>query len=445
MRLGIVIPNDSNFDIVKYIIDNEYKDIIATFFYYDNYKDVIELLRNKQKGLDALLFSGSAPYDYALHYLNPEITWHYLNRYFGSLLKAVLQASLEGYDINKISYDYYDEFSLAEVCKNLNLKPESKYIFSYKSIKERGLNLDYYNETVFNFHYNNWKKGYISCVVTPCFGALKKLKEMNIPAFFAYPTAYVCRETINQIQTEYIAKKNQKSQIVILSIEINLPNEYSMFAKNERLFMQDRNGISSYIYALAEKLEATVVEPTYRNFLIFTTREILETMTNHLQSLDILHQVQNHFLISLCMGIGYGNTVREAKENANLGLIRAKNCGSNIAYVIYDSNNIIGPIGTNERNTDSDDMDKLDKTIQMIAEKSEVSMQNIFKIYSIMSKEGKDTFTTKDLSVSMNISRRSVDRVVNKLEIAGYLHVIGKQAAYDIGRPSRIIKINFNL
>lgn len=59
----------------------------------------------------------------------------------------------------------------------------------------------------------------------------KKLKEMNIPAFFAYPTAYVCRETINQIQTEYIAKKNQKSQIVILSIEINLPNEYSMFAK----------------------------------------------------------------------------------------------------------------------------------------------------------------------------------------------------------------------
>ena len=45
----------------------------------------------------------------------------------------------------------------------------------------------------------------------------------------------------------------------------------------------------------------------------------------------------------------------------------------------------------------------------------------------------------------MNISRRSVDRVVNKLEIAGYLHVIGKQAAYDIGRPSRIIKINFNL
>lgn len=145
------------------------------------------------------------------------------------------------------------------------------------------------------------------------------------------------------------------------------------------------------------------------------------------------------------MGIGYGNTVREAKGNANLGLIRAKNCGSNIAYVIYDSNNIIGPIGTNECNTDSDDSDKLDKTIQMIAEKSEVSMQNIFKIYSIMSTEGKDTFTTKDLAISMNISRRSVDRVVNKLEIAGYLHVIGKQAAYDIGRPSRIIKINFNL
>lgn len=58
MRLGIVIPNDLNFDIVKSIIDNEYRDIIATFFYYDNYKDVINLLSNKQKGLDALLFSG---------------------------------------------------------------------------------------------------------------------------------------------------------------------------------------------------------------------------------------------------------------------------------------------------------------------------------------------------------------------------------------------------
>lgn len=104
MRLGIVIPNDLNFDIVKSIIDNEYRDITATFFYYDNYKNVINLLGNKQKGLDALLFSGSAPYDYALHYLKPEITWHYLNRYSGSLLKAVLQASLQGYDINNSTF-----------------------------------------------------------------------------------------------------------------------------------------------------------------------------------------------------------------------------------------------------------------------------------------------------------------------------------------------------
>lgn len=405
----------------------------------------MKMLTGCKNKLDAILFSGSAPYDYARRYLKMmDVPNYYLNRYSGALLRAILQASLEGYDINKISFDYFDLESLSDVCDNLGIRPDRSNILSYQDVREQRLHLDYYNETVFKFHRDKWKKGKSACAITPCFGAYQMLQKLQIPSFFVYPTADVCRAAINRLRSEYMEKINQKSQIVILSIEINLPNEYSLFMQHEQSFMQDRNSISSYIYALAGRLEASITEPTYRNFLIFTTREILETVTDHLQSLDILNLVQEHFLVSLCIGIGYGDTVRKAKENANKALIQAKKYGSNIAFAAYGENNIRGPVGKSKMPAMDADHDKLDKQIELISSRTSVSMQNIFKLYSIIEKTDKSTFTTKDLSVLMHVSKRSVDRIVNKLEIAGYLHIVGKQAAYDVGRPSRIVKIDFH-
>lgn len=444
MKLGIIVPQDSHFHVVQKVIEKDFPDIHPAFFYYDDYKDSVSLLKNKQDEFDGLLFSGSSPYDYARHYLMQTIPWDFLDRYSGSLLRAMLEASLKGYDIGNISYDYYDLNAIADIYSEQHIQAKDIHFLSYRQMKETGKNVENYNEEIYEFHKDNWSNGKISCCVTPCYMAMKWLQADGIPVIFVYPTADICRETIRRIYTSHMAKKNQGSQIVIISIEIDLPNEYSMFAQNERLYIQDKNRISSYIYDFSEKLDATVVEVTYRNYLIFTTRSILETLTNNLMSFDLITRISQRYLSFISIGIGYGKTVRGAKENANLGLMQAKRCSENAAFVVY-ADKIPRRIAGEKSAAQSVPHSEVNQKILMISSRSGVSMQNIEKIYDILTTGGRDTFTILDLSQAMSITRRSMDRIVNKLELSGYAQVIGKQTAYTIGRPSRVVKINFML
>lgn len=444
MNLGIVIPHDLHFSIIQEILMKEFPNIHSTFLYYHDYKETASLLKGQQSRLDGLLFSGSSPYDYAAHYLHREIPWDFLDRYSGSLLRAMLEASLKGYDLTNISYDYYDFHSIQDIYKEQNIQSADILFLSYKYMIETGKNIENYNEEIYKFHKDNWLNKKASCCITPCYLAMKWLQSDHIPVIFAYPTADVCRETIRRIHAAYTAKINQGGQIVIISVEIDLPNEYSMFACNERLYIQDKNRISSYIYNFSDQLDATVVEVTYRNYLIFTTRSIFETATNNLESFDLLARISEHYLSFVSIGIGYGKTVKDAKENANLGLMRAKKFPQNAAFIVYADKIPRGPVGE-DIHMMPDKKSTVNREIMKISSQSGVSMQNIEKIYDILTTGGKDTFTTADLAQAMSVTRRSIDRIVNKLESAGYAEIVGKQTAYQIGRPRRVVKIHFNL
>ena len=444
MKLCVCIPPLQEFSGVSTIIESDFPDISPTYFRYSNYKEVVPFLTDHQSKYDGIMFAGSAPYDYANYYLKQTIPWGFIDRYSGSIFRALLQARLAGRDIARASFDYVDRDSIRQIYQELQIPCPDVRALSYASLCRKGLSTEKYNEEVYRFHLENYRSQAADCVITPCHDAFARLKEKNIPAFFAYPTNDTVYETIRRLHSSYLAKKNQKSQIVIVSIEIDLPNEYSLFMKNETAYMQEKTEIASYIYAFAEKLSATVVEATYRNYLLFTTRSILDCATNHLTDFSLIKQIDKYHMSSLSIGIGYGQTVTDAKENANIGLLRSKKYKSNSIFVVYEDHIPRGPLIHTEPAVEKN-AEKVNSQILNISNATDVSMQNIFKLYHILNRQKKDVFTVKALSEEMQISRRSVDRIVNKLESSGYAEIVGQQAAYDIGRPSRVIRINLKM
>ena len=444
MKLCVCIPPLSEFSGISKIMESDFPDITPTYFQYNNYKEVVPFLTDHQSNYDGIIFAGSAPYDYANYYLKQKIPWGFIDRYSGSIFRALLQARLWGCDISKVSFDYVDMGTIGDIYKEIHIPNQGALILSYKELCKKGLSTEKYNEEVYQFHMKNYQSHKANCIVTPCHDAFVRLKENNIPTFFAYPTRDTIYETVRRLYSSYIAKKNQKSQIVILSVEIDLPNEYSLFMQNETAYMQEKAEIASYIYAFAEKISATVVEATYRNYLMFTTKSILDCATDHLTNFSLLKQIDKYHMSSLSIGIGYGQTVTDAKENANIGLLRSKEYKSSNIFVVYDDHIPRGPLINTEPISEKN-MAKVNSQILNISNATDVSMQNIFKLYHILATQKKDVFTVKALAEEMQISRRSVDRIVNKLESSGYAEVIGQQAAYDIGRPSRVIRISLKM
>ena len=112
----------------------------------------------------------------------------------------------------------------------------------------------------------------------------------------------------------------------------------------------------------------------------------------------------------------------------------------NVAYIIYEDGRIIGPVkATSQSKKEISVNDKLLK----IAEITNVSIKKILAFYNAIDTCKKDRFTADELSKQCDMSYRTVNRVINKLERYGYADVVGKHFEDGSGRPRRIIKFKF--
>ncbi|WP_304159702.1 winged helix-turn-helix transcriptional regulator [Fusobacterium ulcerans] len=434
MKVGLV-ASSSYIEKINMVVKKEFDQINITNIIYDDYKKVPEMLEKIQKKYDVLMFTGMLCYKYALQHIQPETIWEKFPRHGDRLLRALLEVIERGYDIKNISFDTYSKDVLEEIYAEIGFAHDLKI----QVINESILDVEY-NNRVFEFHRANYRQGKTSCCITALYKVTKMLEKEGIPHIVAVPTYNTIRESFKKAYLKYQAKINQKSQLVVLSICINIPKEYSINDKNEYRYILDKMKVSEQIYFFAQKIQAAVIEPSKDSYLLFSTKEILESETDNLYNIELFENLKNQIFNSISIGIGYGETAIEAKYNANIAMEKAKQKGENILYVIYSGNRIYGPIKYNN----TDDSLEINKRFYKIADESQVSLNKIFQIYNIIEREQKKNFTSKELATKCGISIRSMDRIIEKLENAGYIEIVGKNIITQYGRPSRIIKINFN-
>ncbi|MDI6707077.1 MAG: hypothetical protein QME73_12640 [Bacillota bacterium] len=436
MKIGIVAPSDF-IKKINMVVENEFDYMEYTNIIYTEYAEIAGKLEHRQKGFDAMLFAGQTLYNYARKQIKPAVLWDFIPRHGSSLLKTLLKASRSGYDISNVSFDSYKSGILYETYNEIGIDSENLNICI---APEKPFEYDYF-DNIYAFHKKNYTEGKASCCITALLYVYERLHADKIPCVFIEPTINIIRETLSRLHLKHIAQVNQNSQIVVLSIAVNTPDEYSLLNHNEYQLALDRMKISEQIYLFAQKLQAAVLEVNSNNYFLFSTRNILEVETDNFQKIDLFNRINNEALSSISMGIGYGETVREAKYNANLGMLKAKKWGRNAVYVVYERKRIIGPIEYEGKK--GLQQSKIDEKILNVAEKSEISVNTIFKLYSIVNRYKQDCFTSKELAKIYGISVRSMNRILNKLEAAGFAKVVGKKVVADAGRPSRIIKIFF--
>lgn len=426
-------------------ISKEFDDIKLIKLIYNDYKDSLNLIKNIPDNYDAILFGGLSAYSYCQQYLEKTCIWDYFPRHVMSFCNALLSASLLGYDITNVSCDTYSYSLVKEAYTDLSFDFDN---IKLSLIEDKPLRLDdeeakiKYNQEVFEFHKNSFLKDNRTCIITALHTVSKMLKKNGIYCFTAYPSRAVIRETLSKLYLKHQAIQNQKSKIVILSIEIDLPSEYSVISKDEYSYIHEKMELLEMIYKFAQDIKAAVVEASYNTFLLFSTKNVLELETDNFKNISLLNEISKNSLHTVSIGIGYGSTAQDAKYNANLGVIKSKQYNKNSAYIVYENNKIEGPIMANNKNHETNN-NLIDKKLALISETSGVSINTVFTIYNIISKYKKTHFTSKELSEACNLSTRNINRIINKLEISGYCSIVGKKIVNNTGRPSRIIKFNF--
>ncbi len=436
-----VIGHIRNIKLIEETAADYFKDVEIIHFEsstLDQLDTTIGYLKSQLQYLDGLYYTGNIPYQLVNHAIHTDLPSVYIEHDQSKLQRTLLEASvLNHYNLSSISIDSYSQSNVYRTYEEIGLSPKEL------DIHIAPLNLLNHQllDDIYKFHRDRHHHEHTSFAITGISNVYEQLIDNNIPALLIKPTTDAIKHTLSNLLLQITSVSNSESQIVVISIEIDIPNEYNLVLENEYQLLLEKNHVSEEVYQFTQRIQGAVVEIGTHNYQIFSTRKHVESETNNLQSLPILKLIKENTTHTVSIGIGFGTTARQAKYNASTGLNKALKKGGNQAYIVSDSGTY-GPIlpGAEE---DSQSNIISDSVFQVISDNTGISINNVYRIYCIKEQLKKDLFTSKELALEFGTSPRSMNRIIEKLEIGGYVVVEGTKIINGAGRPTRILKLLF--
>lgn len=435
IKIGIV-GHEDNIKKILEVINDHFKHIEGHPINMHNMSQVnttINYIKEHVEDFKGIIFTGKFPYEIMNHKMHSHLPWVYLENDESQLQRILLEASLKHHmDVTNITIDSYDIDSVNKIYKGFGYSPNEFTLYT-SNISTLS---DYLIKNLTDFHKNQHILSQ-TIAITGISMVYQMLQTQGIPSMLLTPNKTSIMNKIHTLLEKIKTETMIINQLVVISIENDLGNDYELYSENEYGIMLQKTKITEEVYKFAQSIQAAVVE-NEKSYLLFTTKKILEYETKNLRKLSILNAVKQKTNHTISVGIGFGITAREAKSNAITGKNKSIKMGGNQCFVVYDKNKMdrVTPL---EKNTDT--KPTYVYNFKGISEASGISVNNIYQLKSIMDIYKKDTFTSLELSKEFGNSLRSMNRMIEKLELAGYIEIVGKRIVGKAGRPSRVLKI----
>ena len=436
MRLGILVPINSlkhEMDMVQ----RRYTDISIQCITYSSVFEIPDLLRGKQKELDYLLFFGKTTHAYVARKITPTIPWDVIPRTNATLFLILFKALLNGSNVYSLATD---------------LHPAEKKML-YDSYQEVGVDLskvtvDYAPSFTFDemfvsrmkdFYYRCRQKDPNVTCITIYSEVYNQLAAEKFPIVYLISTLTDIYNAIENAHNKFLLRMSRESQLVIIYISIDDVDKYSPLSSDEYQMTLETLTVTKYIHIFAQKIQGAVFAVTERDFLIFSTRTIVESQTEKFHRFTLVDDVKKNTASTVSIGIGFGKTAMEAKKHAKIGVKRAQQGGGNQLFLVYDKATIRGPF----RSEDSTPPPiYISDRFLCISSQTGISSFTLAQIHKIINEQGRNEFTPVEIADLLNVSMRSMNRTILKLIDTGHVVEVGKKFQSKGGRPSRILRFN---
>ncbi len=437
MRIAVILPasfSEIYYDRFQRVFQADFPQIDVLYLFYNDYKESPELLEGRQREFDAVIFAGAASFHYTESRLRQETVWLYLPREGSAIYRALLLALKQGMDITRLSFDTYERNMVLEAYGELGYDEERLHLYCFSG-NSRSPD---YNKLALDFHRECLRKKLVSGCITRLNTVAGAMEQAKMPYIFAHPTINTIREQIEFAQKLMLAKESADGQFVVLSLELGFPPEFTAMVSTDYAFVMSRMQIASQIYRYADLISGSVVEQGARNYLIFSTKEIFEAHTNFFRSLPLLDWLVKACAHRISIGVGYGKTVADAHRGATKSLYTCQRENRSCAVLRFTDGSFLTMEPSSAKKADHDAA--LDQW-QQVAAATGLSTGTVAQIAAFTDRIHTDCFTAEELSQALEISRRSADRLLEKLETAGYACVMGREVSGRKGRPARIVQV----
>ena len=439
MIIAIIGPREL-VEHYRNVIRNEYPEVIVLEKYYSVYTETPEIVRNLQDEVDGILFCGKTPFRITEESVQQKVPWVFLGREIGTLFRAVLEADIMlEKDIRKISFDTYKKDMIITAYSDIGIKEDELDIY----VAEQRLLDENYLDYMRDFHIENYRHKGISCCVTGFTEIYESLKSMNIPCVRTMASQTTVLLAYHQLERKHIESNIKERETVVMDIKVDFPKSYVSDGYQQYLQICNKNKTAEAIYLFAAKIDAAIIEAFNDRFLVFTTYKNLSSeMGKSLDTLSLFDRMRDVNIKSINIGIGYGDTMAKAQDNAELGRIEAEKVGGNSAFIVSGKGKMSSRIRLS--GTDVTQGARIHEDyMYKISKDTGISTATLWKIYrAVQYLNGRD-ITSQKLAAVCEMSKRNMDRLILKLERIGACEIIGERVEGKAGRPTRIIRFRY--
>ncbi|UTT41633.1 helix-turn-helix domain-containing protein [Exiguobacterium aurantiacum] len=345
---------------------------------------------------DGVFFSGSFPFAYATPHLT-HVAAHHVVQDETVLLTTLLYATLtHSVSLNQVSIDLVEPERLTSILDSFPNQRSAPVVMR--------ISPDLAFENVIAFHANQ-QAGQAKLAIT----SIERVHHELVRAGFnsqlmIEPTATV-RHHLDQLIHQVRQQLADAAQFAIIRYDT------------------DDTALSDHL-ASVRYLGGHIESTEDHNITVLTTKgEVMNAFDENTLTPNGTYRI----------GIGYGTDYQKADEHAQIALSAAS---EERIRIVDDSKRLSFP--TRDAHIPYRVTEQL--AFDFIKQAG-VSPVNIGKILQFAKR--KHDFTAKELTEYLDVTRRTTERLIKKLNEAGIIDVIGEEMSYSQGRPRAVYKFNF--
>lgn len=335
--------------------------------------------------------------------------------------------SLQHLSKKRIAIDVSNESYLKEALHELDIQEDFTHIYVHDPYEYPNIDklVSYYEEL--------WEKDKIDYVLSSTEEVTKILKAKNI----ACSTLHIPDLNLVKALEESISLAKldeiQNKQIVtgFVSIKgLNQGNDSTNYS-SDQIVMKLRNTLEKF----SKRTDATFIQTLEDTFMIIGTDKILRHLKEHYREFPLLQELKSTMKLPIYLGFGLGLNVKEATNNGMIALDACKKSDHSICYIVNERQEMIGPIGI-KKEIDTSSL------YRALIHDARLNNELSYNFIEFIRERNNEPFSTNDVALFYQVTKRSAERTVNKLLTGNVIKVSGKERPYTKGRPRKLFTLN---
>jgi len=438
IRLAVV-GHYSSISEIKEIINDKFKNIEVFGITLSGDADIDSAVRQLRETLphcDGILYTRRDPYKMMIGRVDHgNIPVRYVDIDGSSFIHSLLVASHHYHrDICRVSVDTLNYVTIAQAYTSLGISEEQRNVH----VINVDIEAEQFVQSVTSMHRQHYQSGQCGLCVTNIRSVFDCLQREDIPCVLMYPNSEAYIYEIRRLTISSQMKQTTGNKFAILSIAASTTKEQYTHHSSFILEIMDRNRVNEIIAYFAQRISGMYIPLGGNGYLILCEYQNLTEETNNLSRIELLGSVYLQTAYTLSIGIGIGTNLQQTHSLARMGEQRALRENGNRAYVVYSQNDMVGPIEPNEIHQNMDLL--FDQRLSHIAETSGLSINTILKTDTLIKQKQNRSFIIQELADDLNVSVRTANRIVTKLEKKGFILEAGRMVTGEKGRPTRIFR-----